>query len=103
MSALHEHHISSDRFLWTIGSALLVLTFITVGVHYIHIPAPWNIVVAIGIAVVKALLVVAFFMNLYWDSRFNSLLLVMSFLFLVLLFGITLLDTLFRNDPIPAF
>jgi cytochrome c oxidase subunit 4 len=103
MSAHHEHHISSDRFLWAIGSALLVLTFITVGVHYIHIPAPWNIVVAIGIAVVKALLVVAFFMNLYWDSRFNSLLLVMSFIFLILLFGITLLDTLFRNDPIPAF
>lgn len=99
----HHHHVSSAKFLWLIGSALLVLTAITVGVHFIHIPAPWNIIVAIGVAVVKAFLVVAFFMNLYWDSKFNSLLLVMSIAFLILLFGITLLDTLFRADPIPAF
>lgn len=99
----HEHHISSARFLWMIGGALLILTILTVAVAFIHIPAPWNIVVAIGIAVVKALLVVAFFMNLYWDTRFNSLLLVLSIIFLILLFGITLLDTLFRADPVPSF
>ncbi len=99
----HHHHVSSATFIWLIGTALFVLTAITVGVHFIHIPAPWNIIVAIGVAVVKAFLVVAFFMNLYWDSKFNSLLLVMSIVFLVLLFGITLLDTLFRADPIPAF
>lgn len=101
--AHHGHHVSSAGFLWMIGGALLLLTGLTVGVAFIHIPAPWNIVVAIGIAVVKAALVVAFFMNLYWDSKFNTLLLVMSILFLILLFGITLLDTLFRVDPIPSF
>lgn len=97
------HHISSAKFLWSIGSALFFLTFITVAVTWVEIPAPWNIVVAIGIAAVKATIVVAFFMNLWWDSKFNSMLFVMSIIFFLLLIGITLLDTLYRVDPTPAF
>ncbi|WP_340103639.1 cytochrome C oxidase subunit IV family protein [Rhodohalobacter sp. 8-1] len=97
------HHISSAKFLWSVGSALFFLTFITVAVTWVQIPAPWNIVVAIGIAAVKATIVVAFFMNLWWDSKFNSMLFVMSIIFFLLLIGITLLDTLYRVDPTPAF
>jgi len=82
---------------------LFFLTFITVAVTWINIPAPWNVVVAISIAVVKAAIVVAFFMNLWWDSRFNTILLIMSIVFFMLLVGITLLDTLFRVDPVPTF
>lgn len=97
------HHISSAKFLWGIAIALFFLTFITVAVTWITIPEPWNVVVAIAIAMVKAVLVVMFFMNLYWDSKFNTLLLIMSIVFFLLLIGITLLDTLFRVDPIPSF
>jgi len=97
------HHISSAKFLWGIGFALFVLTFIIVAVTWMHIPAPWNVVVAIGLAAIKATIVAAFFMNLYWDSKYNLMLLVMSFVFFFLMIGITLLDTLFRNDPVPAF
>lgn len=97
------HHISSAKFLWAIGSALFFLTFLTVAVTWIQIPAPWNIVVAIGIASLKAMIVLAFFMNLWWDSKFNSMLFVTSIIFFLLLIGITLLDTLYRNDPTPSF
>lgn len=97
------HHISSAKFLWGVAIALFILTFITVAVTWITIPEPWNVVVAIAIAMVKAVIVVMFFMNLYWDSKFNTLLLVMSIVFFLLLIGITLLDTLFRVDPIPSF
>jgi cytochrome c oxidase subunit 4 len=97
------HHISSARFLWGIAIALFILTFVTVAVTWIEIPAPWNIVVAIAIAVVKATLVALFFMNLYWDSKYNVLLMAMALLFTLLFIGITLLDTLFRNDPTPSF
>ncbi|MCC5906145.1 MAG: cytochrome C oxidase subunit IV family protein [Balneolaceae bacterium] len=97
------HHISSAKFLWGVALALFVLTFITVAVTWIQIPEPWNIVVAIAIAVVKALIVVAFFMNLWWDSKFNVLLFIMSIAFFLLLIGITLLDTLYRVDPVPSF
>lgn len=99
----HDHHVSSAKFLWGIGTALFFLTVITVAVTYIHFPEPWNIVVAIVIALVKATIVAAFFMNLYWDSKFNGMLLIMSVLFFLLMIGITLLDTMYRTDPIPSF
>lgn len=97
------HHISSAKFLWSVAITLFVLTFLTVAVTWIHIPAPWNVSVAIGIAVVKALIVAAFFMNLYWDTKFNIIMFVMSIAFFLLLIGITLLDTLYRVDPVPSF
>ncbi|MFU8811525.1 MAG: cytochrome C oxidase subunit IV family protein [Balneolaceae bacterium] len=97
------HHISSAKFLWGVAIALFFLTFITVAVTWIQIPEPWNVVVAIAIALLKATIVALFFMNLYWDSKFNSILLIMSVVFFLLLIGITLLDTLFRVDPVPTF
>jgi len=99
----HDHHVSSAKQLWATGIALLILTFLTVAVTYITIPPPFDIVVAIGIAVVKATVVALFFMNLYWDVAFNSLLLVSSIIFVLLLVGLTMLDTMFRHDLIPAF
>lgn len=97
------HHISSAKFLWGIAIVLFILTLLTVGVTLFHIPEPWNLVVAIAIAAVKATIVAAFFMNLYWDTKFNVLLLIMSLIFLGILIGLTLIDTLFRTDPVPGF
>jgi len=97
------HHISSAKFLWGVGIALLILTFLTVAVTWIQIPGPWNVIVAVAIAVVKATIVALFFMNLWWDTKFNLLLLAMSIIFFLILVGITLLDTLYRTDPIPSF
>ena len=71
------HHISSAKFLWGVATSLFMLTFITVAVTWVAIPEPWNVVVAIAIAVVKAVIVSAFFMNLYWDSKFNMMLFIM--------------------------
>lgn len=97
------HHISSAKFLWGIGITLFFLTIITVAVTWIEIPEPWNVVVAIAIAVVKATVVALFFMNLYWDTKFNVMLFIMSLVFFILMIGITLLDTLYRVDPVPTF
>ena len=97
------HHISSAKFLWGIAIALFFLTFVTVAVTWIQIPEPWNVVVAVAIAVVKSFIVVSFFMNLWWDTKFNTLLFVMGIAFFILLVALTLLDTLFRVDPIPSF
>ncbi len=97
------HHISTDKTLLGVAAGLLILTILTVAVHYIHIPGPWSIVVAMGVAVFKATLVALFFMNLYWDERFNTMLLISSLVFFVLLVGFTLLDTLFRSPINPTF
>jgi cytochrome c oxidase subunit 4 len=86
------------------AGALLVLTVLTVAVPAMFtIPSPFNIIVAIAIAGAKATLVAMFFMNLYWDVKFNTMLLISGILFVGLLVGITLLDTLFRTPVTPSF
>lgn len=99
----HDHHISSDKLLLGVGGALLILTIVTVAVHYLALPHPYSIIVAMAIAVFKATLVALFFMNLYWDERFNLMAFIFSLIFLGLLVGLTLMDTLFREIPQPSF
>lgn len=97
------HHISSDKTLLSVAGSLLILTILTAVVHFLHLPDPWSIIVAMGIAILKGTLVAMFFMNLYWDKRFNMILMISSLAFFALLVGFTLLDTLFRPEINPAF
>ncbi len=97
------HHIPSKKQLFAVGGGLVILTILTVAVAYIHIPAPFNVAVALLIAFAKASLVAAFFMELYWDRRFNSMLLILSVLFVFLLIGLSLLDIVFRENLIATF
>lgn len=87
----------------SVAGTLLVLTFLTVAVTWINIPEPFNVVVAIAIAILKAALVAMFFMNLYWDSKFNTVVFLMSILFLIIFVSITLLDTMFRDAGLPVY
>ena len=97
------HHISTDKILLGVAGALFLLTIITVGVHYLALPHPWSILVAMAVAVAKAALVVLFFMNLYWDERFNSMVLVTSLVVLALLVVLSMLDVFFRTPVQPSF
>lgn len=99
----HEHHVSTAAQLWAVGIALTILTAITVGLTYVEIPAPFDVIVALSVAFVKAFLVAAFFMNLYWDTKFNTMLLIGAFAFFILMVAITLLDTLYRIPVEPGF
>ncbi|MEX0719383.1 MAG: cytochrome C oxidase subunit IV family protein [Balneolaceae bacterium] len=100
----HGHHISTAGQLWAVGIALVFLTIVTVILgKFVAIPAPFDIITALSIAVIKASLVAAFFMNLYWDVKFNTILLITAIVFFLLMISVTLLDTLYRNDVIPTF
>jgi len=100
---MSEHHISSIKMLASTAIALFILTGLTVGVSYVPLGHPFNLVAAIAIAVLKAGLVSAFFMELYWDKRFNAMLFVMSVVFLLLLVGLSMLDTFFRIPVTTTF
>jgi len=100
---MSSHHISTFATLMTVAGALLFLTFLTVAVTWINIPEPFNVIVAIAIAILKAALVAMFFMNLYWDSKFNTVVFLMSILFLIIFVSITLLDTMFRDAGLPIY
>lgn len=98
-----SHHISTDKTLLGVAGALFVLTLLTAGVHYLELPQPWSIIAAMAIALLKGSLVALFFMGLFWDKRFNTMLLVASLAFFGLLVGYTLLDFLFRPIITPGF
>jgi cytochrome c oxidase subunit IV len=72
--------------------ALLVLTVATVAVTSVDLGAQGNLIVAMVIATVKAILVCAFFMHLLWDKKFNLVLFLTSVLFLVLFLSMTTTD-----------
>jgi len=76
---------------------LLVLTAITVAASGIHFGSPAiNVVVALGIASLKASLVALFFMHLLHDKPLNALIFVAGLVFLALFLILTLIDVDFR-------
>lgn len=89
-------------------TALLVLTVITVGVTTFDFGYTANLLVAVGIAFVKALLVGMYFMHLKYDTPVNGLILVASLLFVTLFIVLSLLDAtqnfgaIERPSAIPA-
>ncbi|HTL69738.1 MAG TPA: cytochrome C oxidase subunit IV family protein [Candidatus Eisenbacteria bacterium] len=78
-----RHHVSI--YLRVFG-ALLILTVLTVGVSYLHLPLHAAIAVALIIATVKASLVAAFFMHLAGEKKIIlAVLLLAAFFFVFLL------------------
>ncbi len=72
---------------------LLILTLITVGASYIQFGSSTaNVVIALTIATIKAIVVALFFMHLLYDKPVNALAAVAGFLFLGILLLFTLLD-----------
>lgn len=92
-----EHHITPMSTYLKIGGALFALTFLTIGAHVLreHFQ-PFSAVIAFAIASVKAYLVMAFFMHLKYDVPSNRIIFATGFIFLALLFGISMLDILTR-------
>ena len=88
-----EPHVAPLWIMYGTFAALLMLTAATVGVRQIDLGATLNIVVALSLAFIKALLVAFFFMHLFWDSKFNQLMLVSTLLFLTIFIGMAIIDT----------
>jgi len=84
-------HISPKSTYYAIFGALMVLTAITVGVAFIQLGS-LNFPVALGIAIVKATLVILFFMHVKYSSRLTKMIVGMAFFFLAILLLLTLTD-----------
>ncbi|MCM2355031.1 MAG: cytochrome C oxidase subunit IV family protein [Pseudobdellovibrio sp.] len=94
----NEHHITPFATYIKVAAALFALTFLTVGAHAIHqVLGPAAPLIAFAIAAVKAFLVMAFFMHLKYESMENRIIFSLGFLFLLLLFGISITDILSRH------
>ena len=63
-----SEHVVPTRVYYTIFVILMVCTGLTVGIAYLDL-GPLNTIVALAIAVFKAVLVVLFFMHVKYGSR----------------------------------
>jgi cytochrome c oxidase subunit IV len=81
-----EHHLPTNLYFAIFG-ALMALTAMTVGLAYVNL-GQLNIVVALAVAILKASLVVMFFMHLKYESHLTKVVLGAGVFWLVLLLGI---------------
>jgi cytochrome c oxidase subunit 4 len=88
----HFAHVLPMSLLGGVLVALILLTILTVGVTAIDLGSQGNFVVAMIIATVKAGLVMGYFMHMVWDSKFNVVAFLSSFLFVLLFLAMTLTD-----------
>lgn len=88
----HEHHVVGWKLLTVVFLTLMVLTILTVAAINVDL-GPLNIIVALGIALVKALLVVFIFMHIWWDRAFHGLLIAGSLAFVTLFIAFTMIDS----------
>ncbi|MEM6750049.1 MAG: cytochrome C oxidase subunit IV family protein [Planctomycetota bacterium] len=86
-------HVAPLWSMFAVFGALMVLTVLTVAAIQIDLGPMWNVILAMAIAVVKALLVAAFFMHLWWDRPFNAYLISAAVVFVALMLVYILVDT----------
>jgi cytochrome c oxidase subunit 4 len=90
-----EHGIAHTTPVWllvAVWAALMVGTVATVFFASLGLGSQLSFMVAMVIATVKAGLVMAYFMHLYWDKKLNSLAFLGAFLFVMLFIGMSLTD-----------
>jgi cytochrome c oxidase subunit IV len=89
-------HIASTRIYYAVFSALIIGTVLTYLAALVDFGA-FNNVVMLAIAVAKAALVILFFMGVRWSSRLTWVVAASGFVWLLILFGITMSDYLSRG------
>jgi cytochrome c oxidase subunit IV len=92
-----SEHIVPVKLYLGVFFALLCLTALTTGAAFIDLGAELNTVVALAIAVAKALLVILFFMHVKYSSGLTKIVIVAGFFFLAILVSLTLADELTRG------
>ena len=87
-----SEHIVSVRLYFVIFLALLVGTILTAWVAFFNFPGPLNAIVALTIAVIKATLVVLFFMHMRYSSRLIWIVFGAALFWLAIMFALTFSD-----------
>ncbi len=91
----HAHAPLSYRFLTAVWVGLMVLTAVTVGVARVDL-GYFNVLVALGVASCKALLVIFFFMHLKYENLLIKGMVLTAFVILAIAIGLTFVDIGYR-------
>jgi cytochrome c oxidase subunit 4 len=87
-----SEHIVQPKVYLGIFLALIVGTGLTVLAAFREFPGPLNVVVALTIAVIKATLVVLYFMHVRYSARLIWLVIGASIFWLAIMFALTISD-----------
>jgi len=90
-----SEHVVSPKVYLLILAALLMGTALTVAVAQTDL-GPLNLAVALTIAVIKATLVVLFFMHMKYSHRLTWIFFAAAIIWLILLISMTLVDVIAR-------
>lgn len=91
-----EHHVVNPLLYVGVFLALLVFTGLTVGAALVNLGV-FNPVIALGIAVTKATLVVLFFMHVRWSPKLTALTICSALFFLAILLTLSSIDYVTRS------
>ena len=96
-------HVVPFRLLASVLGTLLVLTVLTVAATKVDL-GRLNVWIALAIALVKAALVVLYFMHMRWEKPFNAVIFITALGLVALFIGIALADThAYKPDVIPGY
>ena len=102
MEAAHDGHGASDRQNIIIWVALLALTAIEVLLAYLQVPVTLMLIILMGASVIKAALIMAYFMHLKFERLSLILTIVPTLVVLLCLFAILFPDSFRLRDMRPA-
>ena len=89
-------HVAPKSMYYQVFLALLVGTGLTVAAAFVDMGS-MNNVVMLTIAIIKATLVILFFMHVRWSSKLTWVIAMAGFFWLLILFGVTMGDYLTRG------
>jgi len=95
---MNSKHVLSVRLYAVIFLALIALTLTTTGIAFIDLGGGFNVTVALTIAVVKALLVILFFMHVRYSNRLTWVFVGAGFFWLAIMMALTFGDFLTRGS-----
>jgi cytochrome c oxidase subunit 4 len=96
-----EPHVISWKVYIAVFAGLCALTVLTVAAAGVEVGGPAvHLLVAVGIAIIKAALVVLFFMHAWYSPRLTGLVIASAIAFLTILMFLTLTDYISRPWPL---
>jgi cytochrome c oxidase subunit 4 len=96
-----SEHIVSPKVYIGIFLSLMVLTAATVAAAYVNL-GPFNIVIALAIASVKATLVVLYFMHARYSPKRTHMVIIAAVFWLAIMLALTLSDYVTRDRDMAA-
>jgi len=96
---VHEHFAGSNRLFISVWVWLLALTGFEVFLGYKHLPVIYMLVILMGVSIVKAALIVAYFMHLRFE-RLNLILTIVPALVIAICLLLVFFPDSFRSKDL---